>query len=143
MSVFTANSIDNYVSSIVTRIQTGDYSEVASQWINCTNVSLGQRSFHDEFNPNAPTLGRRSTAADLECPLQWAQDSNTYVCSTGASSSRQLCRDRKLTSRTLSVVFNGYTASDLGGAYYLANAPVVDEQIAKVCWDSKSTQFHG
>jgi hypothetical protein len=30
------------------------------------------------------------------------------------------------------VVFTGYLASDLGGAYYTANAPIVDLQIAKV-----------
>lgn len=30
------------------------------------------------------------------------------------------------------VVFKGYTASDLGTAYYKTNAPIVDIQIAKV-----------
>jgi len=35
----------------------------------------------DEFDLHMPMLARRAT--DLECPLEWAQDSNSFDCSTG------------------------------------------------------------
>lgn len=115
-STLIANSITSYASSLVTRIKTGDFKTLAPKWINCTSTALKQTkrspsSENEEFDPEVPTIADRATTKDLECPLEWAKDSNTYVCST---------------------VFKGYQASDLGGAYYKANAPIVDQQIAKV-----------
>ena len=73
-------------------------------------------------------------ATDLECPLEWAQDSNSFVCNTGIYYNPLFVELTRIPilHPFCPLVFTGYTASDLGGAYYQANAPIVDLQIAKV-----------
>ncbi|KAF8307739.1 nuclease Le1 [Clavulina sp. PMI_390] len=111
-----SNSVTTYAADLVAKIKTGAYKSEAASWINCTNPTLPQyrnTSFEGRSqvllaDPTSefPLLARASTT-DLECPLEWAKDSNAYICSTG------------------------YTASDLGSTYYQKNAPIVDLQIAK------------
>ncbi|KAF8307740.1 nuclease Le1 [Clavulina sp. PMI_390] len=114
-----SNSITTYASDLIDRIKIGSYSSEAESWINCTNPTLPQgrdiefkeppQLLLSEPHRGLPLLASASTT-DLECPLEWAKDSNTYMCST---------------------VLSGYTASNLGTAYYQKNAPIVDLQIAK------------
>ncbi|KAF8311769.1 nuclease Le1 [Clavulina sp. PMI_390] len=124
-----SNSITTYASDLVTKIKTGTYKSLAASWINCTNPTLHQRrsldlderSFIPDSTHDMPMLSNRASTTDLECPLEWAKDSNSYVCSTGTITF----------ARTSALVFTGYTASDLGTTYYTNNAPIVDLQIAK------------
>ncbi|KAF9516984.1 hypothetical protein BS47DRAFT_1371553 [Hydnum rufescens UP504] len=106
------SGITDYANSLITRIKSGDYASVAASWISCTDPSLSQKRFDKpalgDFDHTIPMLPSKRT--DLECPLVWAQDSNSLVCST---------------------VFTGYQDPDLGTTYYTNNAPIVDQQIAK------------
>ncbi|KAK7468446.1 hypothetical protein VKT23_002959 [Stygiomarasmius scandens] len=74
------NSVTTWANSLVDRIQSGDFSDDASSWIDCsstTDPARKKRSVKDDvvnfLHPRAIT--------PLECPLEWAQDANKLDCS--------------------------------------------------------------
>ncbi|KAG6814433.1 hypothetical protein H0H92_007436 [Tricholoma furcatifolium] len=91
-----SDSVTTWASSLTTRIQSGDYASVKASWISCSSTT--------------ETLSSR-TITPLECPLVWAQDSNSFDCS---------------------YVFSYVNYSDLcTSAYYTGAVPIIEEQIAK------------
>ncbi|THU89444.1 nuclease Le1 [Dendrothele bispora CBS 962.96] len=74
------NSVTTWANSLADRIQSGDFADDASSWIECsstTDPARRKRSVKDDvvgfLHPRAIT--------PLECPLEWAQDANKLDCS--------------------------------------------------------------
>ncbi|KZV85129.1 phospholipase C/P1 nuclease [Exidia glandulosa HHB12029] len=61
LNVNHGGSLDNYISSLITRIATDDFSIPVSQWFTCDS--------------SRSRLG-------FSCPLTWARESNALDCST-------------------------------------------------------------
>jgi len=91
------NSVTNYANSLIQRIQSGDLQSQAPSWISCVNPT--------------EKLDSRATISPLECPIEWARDSNAYDCS---------------------YVFTYTAGSDLATtSYYTGAIPIIDVQLAK------------
>ncbi|GLB36565.1 putative nuclease Le1 [Lyophyllum shimeji] len=102
-------SVTTWADTLATRIKTGSYAPLASSWISCssTTAPATKRSIEDDITG----LLRPRAITPLECPLVWAQDTNSYDCT---------------------VVFNYTTGTDLCTSSYYTNAvPVIEQQLAK------------
>ncbi|KAI1786091.1 nuclease Le1 [Ganoderma leucocontextum] len=120
--------VETYAADLVTKIKTGSYKSKTSDWLSCTSTTetVSKRFFHaqprtleDDIKSllplaegeNAEELERRAAITPLKCPLEWAQESNAYCCST---------------------VFSYTSGEDLcTSSYYTKAVPVIDLQLAK------------
>ncbi|PIL32497.1 hypothetical protein GSI_05200 [Ganoderma sinense ZZ0214-1] len=124
-----SGDVGTYAADLVNEIklQTGTYKSKTSDWLSCTSTTepVSKRFFltkpptlEDEVRRLLPSddesveeLERRATVTPLECPLEWARESNAYCCST---------------------VFTYTSGEDLCTSSYYTNAvPVIDLQLAK------------
>ncbi|EJU05564.1 nuclease Le1 [Dacryopinax primogenitus] len=91
------NSVTTYANSLISRIKSGDLTSEAPSWITCVNPT--------------EKLSSRASIDSLECPIEWARDSNAYDCS---------------------FVFTYTKRSDLAETSYYTDAiPIIDVQLAK------------
>ncbi|KZS89357.1 nuclease Le1 [Sistotremastrum niveocremeum HHB9708] len=122
LNALYGGSVTTWASTLVARIQSGEYQSEAASWISCSSVTSTQSSkrgligttIEDDVALARKHAFRRSaqdTIPELACPLAWAQDSNTFDCS---------------------VVFNFVNGTDLcTGSYFNTAIPIIDTQIAK------------
>jgi len=104
-------SSKTWANTLVTRIQSGEYADEASGWISCSSITATQSSKRSVLSDKVSSSQTTSKFPELECPLVWAEESNTFDCS---------------------VVFNYTDGADLCKGSYFENAiPVKDLQIAK------------
>ncbi|KAG8921478.1 hypothetical protein FRC01_000229 [Tulasnella sp. 417] len=79
---------DAWTETIVEEINNGSYKDLVPEWLSCTDVNDA-----------------------LNCALQWAIDSNSFICSY--------------------VLQTDPAGKELSGTYYRGAAPIVQQQIAK------------
>ncbi|KAM5541558.1 hypothetical protein V8D89_004748 [Ganoderma adspersum] len=121
-------AVETYATDLVKEIKTGSYKSKTKDWLSCTSTTepVSKRFFltkpptiEDEVRSLLPVnedeseaaLERRVTITPLECPLEWAKESNAYCCST---------------------VFSYTSGEDLcTSSYYAKAVPVIDLQLAK------------
>ncbi|PPQ86838.1 hypothetical protein CVT25_012558, partial [Psilocybe cyanescens] len=105
------NSVTTWANTLVSRIQSGEYKSISPSWLSCSSTTTPvsqRRSVEDDI---ADLFDKRATITPLECPLVWAQDSNSFDCS---------------------FVFNFTSSQDLCTSSYFTNAvPIIETQIAK------------
>jgi hypothetical protein len=79
-------SSQTLASSLASRITNGDYSSAAESWISCntttetisgsSSLTVGKRTLKEDIHH---FLASRAIEP-LECPLEWASDSNAINC---------------------------------------------------------------
>ncbi|KIO19671.1 hypothetical protein M407DRAFT_82496, partial [Tulasnella calospora MUT 4182] len=84
----TTANLNAWTSVIVDQIRQGTYASWLSSWLSCSDITQAQN-----------------------CALQWAIDSNSFVCSF--------------------VLKTDPEGKELSGTYYRGAAPIVQEQVAK------------
>ncbi|KIY64394.1 nuclease Le1 [Cylindrobasidium torrendii FP15055 ss-10] len=80
-------TLSNFVDELVDRIKTGNYSDLAADWISCSSTtdtaSLVSRSEIDYTHIKVDLdtyLQERADTTPLECPHIWAEESNAINC---------------------------------------------------------------
>ena len=122
---------------------------MTSDWLSCTSttepVSSSSKRFffkrpptiEDEVKRLLPRadgeeLSERATVTPLECPLEWARESNAYCCVSTANyfKGRFVCSNRSMALE--STVFSYTSGEDLCTSSYYTNAVPVVSHIAFV-----------
>lgn len=77
------NSVQVYSESLVERIRSDTLRVPVSQWLACLDSSDLPRATNSQvpLGQHEHNLGR-SNKKLLECPLEWARESNAYSCTT-------------------------------------------------------------
>ncbi|KAF9454949.1 nuclease Le1 [Macrolepiota fuliginosa MF-IS2] len=100
------NSVTTWANTLATRIKSGAYQSLAAPWISCSSTTATASIQTDISN----LLSKRAITP-LQCPLVWAEDSNSFDCS---------------------YVFSYTSFTDLCTSDYYTNAvPIIETQIAK------------
>ncbi|KAF5314341.1 hypothetical protein D9619_011906 [Psilocybe cf. subviscida] len=103
------NDINVWANTLIQRIKTGSYADLAAGWITCSSATDPVASKRSIEHDIADILRRDVTP--LACPLVWASESNAFNCPS---------------------VFAFVPGEDLcSPAYYAPNVPIIESQIAK------------
>ncbi|RUS28782.1 phospholipase C/P1 nuclease domain-containing protein [Jimgerdemannia flammicorona] len=115
---YMTNTYHNRDTSIIEKHMTNDYSGSLANYVQglIKSIDSGEfKSLKDQWSSCVdPTAVGTTGTGNLNCAIVWAQDTNGYDC--GSEVWKNFLSD---------------TTADLGGSYYKAAVPIVDQQLAK------------
>lgn len=102
---------EDWAADLTKRIQSGAYASLADDWITCADPTDPLRRRGLSLRDDIWTFLESRAITPLKCPLEWAEDANSYDCSA---------------------VFTYEDGDDLcEGAYYDDAVETVELQVAK------------